>query len=135
RVFRAFVAHVERFLLSGPPDGGSSRIRILRKATSSPLVLQQDVANRTKDTTSHFPLSFATDPAMTGCIIWVFPGQDNWSQAMSEISRRSFVTRVAATGAGLTILPRHVLGRGVTAPSDTLNIAAVGVGGQGRANL
>ncbi|PYQ93012.1 MAG: oxidoreductase [Acidobacteria bacterium] len=54
---------------------------------------------------------------------------------MSEISRRSFVTRVAATGAGLTILPRHILGRGVTAPSDTLNIAAVGVGGQGRANL
>src|SRR6476661_8884580 len=54
---------------------------------------------------------------------------------MSRISRRNFVTKVAATGAGLTILPRHVLGRGFTAPSDTLNVAAVGVGGQGRSNM
>ena len=33
----------------------------------------------------------------------------------------------------MTIVPRHVLGRGFTAPSDRLNIAAVGVGGRGRA--
>ena len=33
------------------------------------------------------------------------------------------------------IVPRHVLGRGFTPPSDTLNIAGVGVGGMGRANL
>jgi len=33
------------------------------------------------------------------------------------------------------IVPRHVLGRGFTAPSDLLNIAGVGVGGMGRANL
>ena len=54
---------------------------------------------------------------------------------MSEITRRSFVTQVAAAGAGITIVPRHVLGKGFTAPSDTLNIAAVGVGGMGRSNL
>ena len=48
---------------------------------------------------------------------------------------RSFLTDVALAGAGLTIVPRHVLGRGFTAPSDLLNVAAVGVGGQGRANL
>jgi predicted dehydrogenase len=54
---------------------------------------------------------------------------------MAKISRRKFVTRVAVTSAGFAIVPRHVLGRGFTAPSDTLNIAAVGVGGMGRSNL
>jgi hypothetical protein len=54
---------------------------------------------------------------------------------MAKRTRRSFLTDVAITGAGLTIVPRHVLGRGFTAPSDTLNVAAVGVGGQGRSNL
>jgi len=49
-------------------------------------------------------------------------------------SRRKFVTTVATTGAGLTILPRHVLGRGFQAPSDTLNIATVGINGQGSTN-
>jgi predicted dehydrogenase len=51
------------------------------------------------------------------------------------ISRRGFLTSAAATGAALTIVPRHVLGRGYTPPSDILNIAGVGVGGMGRANL
>jgi hypothetical protein len=56
---------------------------------------------------------------------------------MSEtktISRRGFLTSAVA-GAAITIVPRHVLGRGFTPPSDTLNIAGVGVGGMGRANL
>jgi predicted dehydrogenase len=51
------------------------------------------------------------------------------------ISRRKFVTDVATTAAALTIVPRHVLGRGFTPPSDKLNIAAVGVGGMGRSNV
>ena len=51
------------------------------------------------------------------------------------MSRRTFVTKVAATSAGIAIVPRHVLGRGVTPPSDRLNIAVVGVGGQGRSNM
>ena len=50
------------------------------------------------------------------------------------ITRRKFVTTVAATGAGLTIVPRHVLGRGFQAPSDTVNIATVGIGGMGGSN-
>src|SRR5262245_19318802 len=53
----------------------------------------------------------------------------------TPMSRRSFVSKVAVTGAGLAIVPRHVLGRGFTAPSDKLNVAAVGVGGQGRSDL
>src|SRR3954451_18540907 len=52
-----------------------------------------------------------------------------------KVSRRTFLTNTALAGAGMTIVPRHVLGRGFTAPSDLLNVAAVGVGGQGRANL
>jgi predicted dehydrogenase len=52
-----------------------------------------------------------------------------------DLSRRKFVTDVGLAGAGLAIVPRHVLGHGFTAPSDTLNVAAVGVGGMGRSNL
>src|SRR5882724_1884473 len=51
------------------------------------------------------------------------------------IARRQFVRDAAMVGAGLTIVPRHVLGRGMTPPSDLLNIAGVGVGGMGRANV
>src|SRR5438046_6232687 len=52
-----------------------------------------------------------------------------------EMSRRKFLTEVAAGGAACAIVPRNVLGRGITPPSDTLNIASVGVGGMGRTNL
>ena len=51
------------------------------------------------------------------------------------VSRRSFITKTAATAAAFTIAPRHVLGRGYTPPSDLLNIAGVGVGGMGHTNL
>src|SRR5436309_7876132 len=51
------------------------------------------------------------------------------------ISRRKFVKNVSVAGAGLAVVPRNVLGKGFAAPSDTLNVAVVGVGGQGRANM
>src|SRR2546427_9825197 len=50
--------------------------------------------------------------------------------ARKRISRRTFVGDVGA-GVAFTIVPRHVLGRGFTAPSDKLNIACIGVGGMG----
>ena len=53
----------------------------------------------------------------------------------NEISRRSFIGKAAAVGAAVTIVPRHVLGRGFTPPSDLFNVACVGVGGMGRSNL
>src|ERR671910_2030723 len=53
---------------------------------------------------------------------------------MSKVSRRKFVTTATAAGTGLTIVPRHVLGRGFQAPSDTVNIATVGFGGMGGSN-
>ena len=53
-----------------------------------------------------------------------------------EISRRQFIAGATASAAALTIVPRHVLGgQGVQAPSDTLNIAGIGIGGRGRADL
>src|SRR2546430_2279223 len=50
--------------------------------------------------------------------------------ARKRISRRKFVGDVGA-GVAFTIVPRHVLGRGFTAPSDKLSIACIGVGGMG----
>ena len=51
-------------------------------------------------------------------------------------SRRSFLKDGAAAAASLMIVPRHVLGGpGQVAPSDKVNIALVGAGGQGRTNL
>ena len=52
------------------------------------------------------------------------------------ISRRRFIGNVATVAAGITILPSKVIsGLGYTAPSDKLNIAAVGIGGIGAVNL
>ncbi|MFN8573529.1 MAG: Gfo/Idh/MocA family oxidoreductase [Gemmatimonadaceae bacterium] len=47
------------------------------------------------------------------------------------ISRRDFVAESSLAAAAFTIVPRHVLGRGYRAPSDTLNVACIGVGGMG----
>src|SRR5215471_12329107 len=52
-----------------------------------------------------------------------------------EKTRREFLTDAGTAAAAFMIVPRHVLGRGFAAPSDTLNIASVGIGGMGRANL
>ncbi len=46
------------------------------------------------------------------------------------------MTRTASLAAATTILPRHVLGGpGFVAPSDKVNVAIIGVGGQGRTNF
>jgi predicted dehydrogenase len=50
------------------------------------------------------------------------------------VTRRQFVGTAAGTGAALMIVPRHVLGRGFQAPSDTVNVATVGVSGMGASN-
>ena len=52
----------------------------------------------------------------------------------ARVSRRDFVTTTAAATAGFMIVPRHVLGRGMRAPSDVLNIATVGINGMGANN-
>ncbi|MCY3019123.1 MAG: Gfo/Idh/MocA family oxidoreductase [Planctomycetota bacterium] len=52
------------------------------------------------------------------------------------MNRRRFLKSAAAAAFTVHIIPRHVLGaEGQTAPSDKLNIAGVGVGGQGGGDL
>ena len=51
-------------------------------------------------------------------------------------TRRDFLGGAAVAAAAVSIVPRHVLGGpGNTPPSEKLNIAGVGVGGQGSVNL
>jgi predicted dehydrogenase len=48
---------------------------------------------------------------------------------------RTAAAPASATPGIFHIVPRHVLGRGQTPPSEKLNIAGIGVGGMGAANL
>ncbi|MEO5980520.1 MAG: Gfo/Idh/MocA family oxidoreductase [Chryseolinea sp.] len=50
-------------------------------------------------------------------------------------SRRSFIKSTSLAAACFFIVPRHVLGRGFTAPSDKLNVGGIGVGGKGESDL
>jgi hypothetical protein len=59
----------------------------------------------------------------------------NPSDKKSNLGRRRFMKGAAVTAGAFTIVPRHVIGKGYRAPSDTLNIAGVGIGGMGKANL
>jgi len=52
-----------------------------------------------------------------------------------HLNRREFLHKAAGSVAAFTIVPRHVLGAGKTAPSDKLNIACIGVGGRGGSNV
>jgi predicted dehydrogenase len=49
----------------------------------------------------------------------------------TKTSRRSFIKNSSLAIAGISIIPRHVLGRGFIPPSDQLNIAIIGGGGKG----
>ena len=46
-------------------------------------------------------------------------------------SRRTFLKAGALASGSFFIVPRHVLGKGFIAPSDRLNLAAIGAGGKG----
>lgn len=53
----------------------------------------------------------------------------------SASSRRTFLKTTSVAAAAITIVPRHVLGRGQTPPSEKLNIAGIGLGGMGRIDV
>ncbi len=52
-----------------------------------------------------------------------------------KLSRRKFLKQGTVAMGGFFIVPRHVLGRGFIAPSDKLNIAAIGAGGKGTSDI
>ena len=51
------------------------------------------------------------------------------------MDRRSFIKKTAAAAAGISIVPSHVLGGIHIAPSDTVYMAGIGVGGRGLGEL
>ena len=57
-------------------------------------------------------------------------------QGQKNLSRRSFIGTVGVAATAFTIIPRHVLGgNGYTSPSDMVNVAGIGVGGQGGGDI
>jgi predicted dehydrogenase len=57
-------------------------------------------------------------------------------KVVNVISRRQFIKGLAVGAAAVQIVPGHILGlNGQTPPSQKLNIAGIGVGGQGRSDL
>jgi len=53
----------------------------------------------------------------------------------NKSTRRDFIKKSGLATAAFTIVPRHVLGKGYRAPSDTLYLAGIGVGGKGFSDL
>ncbi len=52
------------------------------------------------------------------------------------LSRRKFLGTAASAAAGLTLVPRHVLGGAkFVSPSEKINLAIIGCGGQGQSNV
>ena len=56
------------------------------------------------------------------------------TQKRKKVTRRNFLGTVAAAGA-VSVVPRHVLGRSGAAPSEKVNVAIIGTGGQGIVNM
>ena len=58
------------------------------------------------------------------------------NQSTKHLSRRNFVKSTASALAGFTIVPRYILAAsGQKPPSEKLNIAFIGTGGQGERNI
>jgi len=54
----------------------------------------------------------------------------------NRFTRRNFLRTTATAAAVFTIIPRHVMGgKGYSAPSDTVNVAGIGVGGRGASDI
>eukprot|EP01136_Pigoraptor_vietnamica_P007570 Opistho-1_new@41888 len=57
------------------------------------------------------------------------------SDSKQQNSRRDFLKTSSLALGSFFIVPRHVLGKGFIAPSDKLNIAAIGAGGKGTSDI
>jgi predicted dehydrogenase len=54
----------------------------------------------------------------------------NVTDAHSALSRRQFIKKASVISAAFMIVPRHVLGKGYTAPSDLITLGCIGTGKQ-----
>ncbi len=73
---------------------------------------------------------------MKGERVTVMSDKKNESPRKNGMSRRDFIGTAAFAAAGLSVVPRTVLGgSGFVAPSDQVNVAGIGVGGMGRNNI
>jgi len=62
--------------------------------------------------------------------------ENKQQKSANTVNRRKFLAASALATSGFMIVPRYVLGgKGYIAPSDKLNIAAIGVGGKGNSNI
>ena len=52
-----------------------------------------------------------------------------------QLTRRQFASRAVAAAATISIVPRHVIGKGQIPPSEIITKAVIGVGGMGRGHL
>lgn len=60
---------------------------------------------------------------------------ESGKKKLKKNSRRDFLAK-SLVASGIFIVPRHVLGgKGYLAPSDRLNLAAIGAGGKGRSDI
>ncbi|MBN1158072.1 MAG: Gfo/Idh/MocA family oxidoreductase [Bacteroidales bacterium] len=58
------------------------------------------------------------------------------SKKSKNVSRRNFLGTAGAAAAAFTIVPRHVMaGKGYLQPSDTVNVAGIGIGSQGGGDI
>ena len=46
----------------------------------------------------------------------------------NKLTRRQFASRAVAAAASVSIVPRHVIGKGETPPSEVVTKAVIGVG-------
>ena len=58
--------------------------------------------------------------------------KDSKSTVRTSTDRRSFIRTGFLSATAITIIPRHVMGRGFTAPSDKINLGFIGLGKQSR---
>ena len=64
------------------------------------------------------------------------PVKKNSIPTAEKLSRRNFIKNAGVAAAAISIVPRFVLGgNGFVAPSDTLYLAGIGVGGKGAGDL
>lgn len=58
------------------------------------------------------------------------PSSKKSQKSSPQISRRQFISRSTLAVGAVSIIPRHVLGRGFVAPSDRINLGFIGLGKQ-----